>query len=461
VIFLLLVFDLRRKIFLVTFFISVKMWRPWVCDDGEASCSNSFKRKHLSTDAKQIISNVYQTLLKRNFNSSDALAETSDLTNTPLSSVKDIVLKPITPRKKRKDSGTLRSVDESDVDLIRRKVYEMYEEQSVPTLISLKSRLIDDQTNISCSISSLRKILLTMGFKYHTIDKRQVVMESQRLREWRHKYLTGIRQYRAENRPIIYLDETWFDTHDTAKKGWDDCSKKCQTKAPSNKGKRITIIHAGSENGFVPNCLLLSAKNIADSSLDYHQDTDAQLFEDWFEHRLLQNIPKNSVIVMDNASYHSRQVKLLPSSSSTKAEIQNFMIDNNIYFNETYKKRDLLEVLQAFKISKEYVCDKLATEKGHVVLRLPPYYCVFNPIELIWHQVKANVRRNNTSPTLNASVIELTKNIVSSISADSWKNCIHHVVKVENSYMSLSSNVTPLIISLDEDSDSDTELNVE
>jgi len=208
---------------------------------------------------------------------------------------------------------------------------------------------------------------------------------------------------------------------------------------------------------------LLSAKNIADSSLDYHQDTDAQLFEDWFKHKLLKNIPENSVIVMDNASYHSRQAKIIPNSNNTKAEIQNFMIENDLYFEETYKKRELLEVLKAFKINKEYECDKLAAENGHTVLRLPPYYCIFNPIELIWHQLKSNIRRNNISPTLNASVVELIKNEVRKISADSWKNCVQHVLKVENSYNCMITNVQPLIISLglDEDSDSDTELNFE
>lgn len=60
------------------------------------------------------------------------------------------------------------------------------------------------------------------------------------------KFLLKI-QYRAGNRPIIYFDETWFDT----RKGWRDFSKKCETKAPSNKGKRKTITHAGSENGLV------------------------------------------------------------------------------------------------------------------------------------------------------------------------------------------------------------------
>jgi len=109
---------------------------------------------------------VYQSLLSRNLNSMDALAETSTLTKTPLSSVRDIVLKPVNPRKNRSYCGTFRSIDENDMDLLRRKIYQMYEEQTVPTLISLKERLIKDETNISCSLSSLRKILRKMGFKY-------------------------------------------------------------------------------------------------------------------------------------------------------------------------------------------------------------------------------------------------------------------------------------------------------
>lgn len=42
------------------------------------------------------------------------------------------------------------------------------------------------------------------------------------------------------------------------------------------------------------------------------------------------------------------------------------MLDSKIvYFDETYKKRYLLEVLKDFKVNKEYVCDKLPTENVH------------------------------------------------------------------------------------------------
>lgn len=32
--------------------------------------------------------------------------------------------------------------------------------------------------------------------------------------------------------------------------------------------------------------------------------------------------------------------------------------------------------------------DEMAVEHGHRVLRLPPYHCHFNPIELVWSECK-------------------------------------------------------------------------
>lgn len=436
------------------------MWRPWKNIDG-ASSSVAVKKMHLSLDAREIVKRVYTSLLNRGLNASAAATETSDLTKIPLTTVKRIASNPIKSRKKRKDAGFTKCFDESDKDLIRRKIYTMYEEQRVPTLDSLKQRLTNDETQISCSRTSLWRVLSEMGFRYRKIDKRQVLMESHRLQKWRHEYITSVRKYRSENRPIIYLDETWFDTHETPSKGWSDSSDKCKTKAPSNKGKRITILHAGSENGWVPNALWLSAKNIKDSCVDYHEDTTAELFEEWFKNCLLPNIPQNSVIVMDNASYHSRQLHKAPSSNNTKLEIQNYMAANDIYFEESYKKSDLLEVLKTFCIKKVYVCDTLAEEIGHTVLRLPPYYCIFNPIEHMWHQLKSLVRSENISPTLSSSVVELIRKCFNDIPPGSWKNSVRHVITVENSYISLDRIINPIIINFDEDSDSETELPIE
>ena len=95
---------------------------------------------------------------------------------------------------------------------------------------------------------------------------------------------------------------------------------------------------------------------------------------------------------------------------------------------------------------------------GHTVLRFPPYHCMFNPIEHIWHQLKASVRRNNVSPTLNSSVTALVQSEMKNIPNKSWENCVAHVQKVEKSYVNI--DLLPrerIIVNLDDDSDRETD----
>lgn len=39
-------------------------------------------------------------------------------------------------------------------------------------------------------------------------------------------------------------------------------------------------------------------------------------FEPWYNEKLIPNLAQNSVMVIDNASYHSTQAKKIPNSSS-------------------------------------------------------------------------------------------------------------------------------------------------
>ena len=76
------------------------------------------------------------------------------------------------------------------------------------------------------------------------------------------------------------------------------------------------------------------------------------------------------------------------------------------------------------------VLDEMAKEQGKVVLRLPPYHCELNPIELIWAQVKDYVARNNTTfniKDVNRHLVEA----VQSITSEQWQKCIKHVIEKE------------------------------
>lgn len=62
-----------------------------------------------------------------------------------------------------------------------------------------------------------------------------------------------------------------YDSHDVVRKGWRDESVLSSLDTPPSRGKRIIILHAGCEAGWIPGALLIAAKNIKDASADYHQ----------------------------------------------------------------------------------------------------------------------------------------------------------------------------------------------
>jgi hypothetical protein len=142
------------------------------------------------------------------------------------------------------------------------------------------------------------------------------------------------------------------------------------------KGKRRIILHIGSNEGFIDGGLLLFEGS---KSGDYHQEMNATI---------LKTLPNNAVIVLDNASYHSRKVEKIPTTSGRKGDIQNWLASKNIAFQAVMLKAELLVLVKRKHKFESYVVDELAAQEGKTVLRLPPYHCEFNPIELIWAQIK-------------------------------------------------------------------------
>ncbi|XP_045107564.1 uncharacterized protein LOC123502506 [Portunus trituberculatus] len=173
-------------------------------------------------------------------------------------------------------------------------------------------------------------------------------------------------------------------------KWWVDSTAEKATgvRVPTGKSSRLILLHAGTRDGFVPGATLVfqAKKNVG----DYHEQMNADTFEKWFKSQLLPNIPSSSVIVMDNASYHSRKVDKPPTTANKKAEIQEWLEKKGVAVPDGLLKTQLLHLVTRHTAAAhtQYVIDKTASEHGHKVVRLPPYHCNYNPIELIWAQVK-------------------------------------------------------------------------
>jgi transposase len=265
-----------------------------------------------------------------------------------------------------------------------------------------------------------------------------------------------IRKYRAGGRKMTYLHETWFDTHEVISRGWVDNSDRCFLETPPRRGKHLIILNARNEDGWIPNCLLISAKNIASGKADYHCDMDAALFEKWFSEQLIPNLPTKSVIVVDNASYHSRQLDKVPTKSSRKTDMLDYMARKGLPIPEKATRPELFTIIKENNNGKVYFIDDLAAKYGHTVLRLPPNYCVLNPIEKVWSQLKHKIRKVNNTPNLGESVLPATRESVDEIDSVLWSACIRHFIDVENSYLR-NTEVPQLIINLNDEDEDDQE----
>ncbi|XP_072400478.1 uncharacterized protein [Diabrotica undecimpunctata] len=289
------------------------------------------------------------------------------------------------------------------------------------------------------------------------IEKSEVVI-------WRRNYIKKIRQYRTEKRKIYYLDETWLNEGHTVNKVWHDLNITSSRqafvdglstglKAPSGKGRRLIITHIGSESGFLPGGLLCFESK---KSGDCHEDMDAQRFETWFS-SILPTIEPGSVIILDNAPYHSRQVEKLPTTSWRKRQIIDWLDMKLIAYDRSMIKPELLNIARQHKHKyHKYVVDEMALSHGVLVHRLPPYHCELNPIELIWAQVKTEVARRNTTFKL-CDVKVLFDEAIRNVTVDNWRKCIGHVEKIENKMWDVDIQVDvimePIIVQLDDESD--------
>ncbi|CAI6360103.1 unnamed protein product [Macrosiphum euphorbiae] len=102
---------------------------------------------------------------------------------------------------------------------------------------------------------------------------------------------------------------------------------------------------------------------------------------------------------------------------------------------------ELLEVVKKIKpLYNKYVIDEMVKANNKIVLRLPPYHCELNPIELAWAAVKRYVRDNNKTFKL-PDIKKLLEEGVNKIDGDMWKNFIRHVKKEEEKAWELDNVV--------------------
>lgn len=341
-----------------------------------------------------------------------------------------------TPGKERPRSSPLfiSSLDSFDRQVIRNKILYFYsQEKIVPTIAKLLP-VVKKDIDFPFGPDSLRKILYEMGFKFKkTVQKRSILIERPDIVNWRHKYLRAISRHRASGKSIFYLDETWVDSNLTFKKCWqaEGVHGILSNHSSSN---RLIVVHIGSDDGFVPGAGLIFKSGT--TSGDYHGQMNGTNFEKWVTQKVIPNLKPASVVVMDNAPYHGIQIDKPPTKYATKPTMIEWLSNRGIKCDSSMRKPELFDLIVAHTPSeKVFVIDELLKEKGRTVLRLPPYMCDLNPIELAWAQIKRYLRERNTTGDMSMKRLEqLTREAIESVSPSDWKGFIHHTVRLEEEF---------------------------
>lgn len=430
-------------------------------------------RQIIHSQARELISNIYLFMKRESQEGPILLSKVQErvaqATGISLRSVQRIIQErntnevnnqPFsTPRKRRPKKKTKSTLDDFDKCVVRRTIHDFHiTHKKRPTLSNLLP-VLKDKIDFKGSVWSLRKVIADLGFKWRkSVDNRKILIEKPDIREKRIKFLRAVKRYRSDGRPIVYTDETYVHSSHTQPHGWTDNSTS-GLHTPISKGQYGIIVHAGTEKGFIDNSLLIFKSG--QKSGDYHDAMNFNNYEKWLRQKLIPNLPPNSVVVIDNASYHNKQLNPAPTSSSKKSDMISWLQTQSIPFHDKMLKPELYQLVKLNKgRTKMFKIDSLLAEHGHSVLRLPPYHPDLNAIEMIWAIIKNYVAKNNTTFKTD-DCIKLVNDKISSITSDDWMKRCKHVEKVEDEYLRLEpiidENSERLVINLGEDSSSTEE----
>ena len=291
------------------------------------------------------------------------------------------------------------AVDASHQEVVRAYVRKANLEGSYITLETIRDQLLERSPEEDFSVRTLFRALDRWGFEFGRGVRTQHLKEKDHIIVARQRYLRAIRNNRSSTkegvviRPEVHLDESYVNKNHSYDFTWFVEEDGPWIQKPIGKGERLIIMNAITKDGWV-----LGAKNVFKSTRktgDYHGQMNAQQFQKWFLEILLPNIPPNSIIIMDNASYHKALTEdSAPIATSSKEKIRNWLEKNDMPCRDDCLKVELITMLNKIAPNPTYIIDEIAEKNGHTVLRTPPYHPELQPIEICWGIVKNEVGRN-------------------------------------------------------------------
>lgn len=282
---------------------------------------------------------------------------------------------------------------------------------------------------------TLWRALKRWGFTYGVGRRRNSLKEQDYVIRARREYLRTKRANRNADgtlkRPEVYLDETYVNKNHSSSFTWYADEDGAWVNKPSGVGPRLIVVNAITADGWIDGAqLVFEAKK---RTGDYHGQMNWENFSKWFKTQLLDNIPENSLIILDNAKYHNVLVDdYFPRKNSKKEKLRSWLTHNGHFWREDMLKAELLELCMRLAPKPEYRLDRLAESYGMTILRTPPYHPELQPIETCWAIVK-----NHIADHCDFTMAGLRKRLpeaFNKVTSETCQGLIGKVVKQENNY---------------------------
>ena len=111
--------------------------------------------------------------------------------------------------------------------------------------------------------------------------------------EERERFRKRLDDHSSKGRLLVYLDESGFEVDSVRHYGYAQKGKRCYGIHDWNKKGRVNVIGA------------ITDMNLITATL-FPFNINADVFHQWVIQDLLPKLPPESVVVMDNASFHKR-----------------------------------------------------------------------------------------------------------------------------------------------------------
>ena len=275
----------------------------------------------------------------------------------------------------------------------------------------------DDEGNISqkdmkSALRTTQRWLSSKGFKRGA--KSGSIGLKPHIVAWRNSYLRKVLSNRSLPESVryqeVYLDESYIHLHYCRYENslYDPNDEQDEQIRKPNKGKRICFLSAikyqcGSHrSGLVENSVWYFVPSAAKNQVgDYHKALNGSNFLTWFKNKLLPNLSRPSMIILDNAAYH----KCLPEEFQNISKLRKADILLKLRSTDTVVPEGITAI-EARQLLKNWIqgnikpeIETIAEAEGHCVLFTPPYHSDLQPIELLWAFIKGNIGRSYTVGT--------------------------------------------------------------